>query len=332
MTNKNLYTILGISKTATEKDIQKAYRKLARKYHPDLNKNNPAAAEKFKEVNLANEILSDTKRRGFYDEFGEESLNPQFDEKRAEMLRQFKRGEHGSAGHGGFDFRNAGFDFDTGNAGPHSHASATGGFASFFEDILSGYGRAQGNRNTYQQQSAQSAPKSSNIDHEIDVALRDAVLGGSVDLVLNTGQGQKSLKVQVPAGSRPGAKIRLPGKKTGLGTDVILKLRILPHPVFKIEEGNLVLNLPVKLSEMLEGATVQVPLLEGRINLKIPPGSQSGAILKVKGKGMGQGASKGDLLVRLELTSPDKVDPECLQLARKLDRYYSRDPRSKLAV
>jgi curved DNA-binding protein len=338
--NKDLYSVLGASKSASAEELQKLYRKLARKYHPDLNKDNPAAEKRFKEISSAYDVLSDTKKRKLYDEFGADSLQAGFDEKRARAYKEYASSGFGSGFAGasgkGRSFSRATRDpFAEGNFRAGQETSGFD-FGSIFGDILGKFSDQSG---------ASSTPEASVSEHEIQVPFKDAALGGKVDIALGTPAGNKSLKVTIPAGSKEGDRIRLSAARTGLGVDVILKFKVQEHPIFKREGSDLLLDLPLKLSELVLGARVLVPTLGAEVALNIPAASKAGSILRLKGKGVpirSAGKAKdqraqaphseqsGDLLVRLVLASPDKAGEELKRLATELDNYYTVDPRTSL--
>lgn len=340
--NKDLYSVLGASRSASAEELQKLYRKLARKYHPDLNKDNPAAEKRFKEISAAYDVLSDTKKRKLYDEFGADSLQSGFDEKRARAYKEYASSGFGT-GFAGASGKGHSFSRTTRN--PFSESSFRPGqetsgfdFGSIFGDILG----------KFNDQSAAGAGQSSEAsasEHEIQVPFKDAALGGKVDIALGTPVGNKSLKVTIPAGSKEGDRLRLSAARTGLGIDVILKFKVQEHPIFKREGSDLLLDLPLKLSELVLGARVLVPTLGSEVALNIPAGSKAGSVLRLKGKGVpirSAGKPKdqraqaqhseqsGDLLVRLLLASPDKTGEELKRLAKELDSFYTADPRTSL--
>lgn len=321
MSAPDLYAILGLSRSASQDEISKTYRKLARKYHPDLHKNDPKMDRKFKEITAAYNVLSDAEKRKLYDEFGPESLQAGFDAKKAQAYRQYAQqfgGGFGGGGPRGPRQRRGGAtaaqeeQFDFGNLG------------DIFGDLFSQFGG--GGAAAASARAAQRSPQVS--EHPVDVPFRDAVLGGKIDIALGVGSTTKNLKVSIPAGTNDGDKIRLSGEKTGLGVDVILVARVQPHAFLKREDHNLRMDLPLKLSELVNGAKVIVPTLSGEVALNIPPGSASGAVMRLKGKGVPRReGGAGDLLVRLQLAAPDLMGEELKSLAVQLDRYYTRDPR-----
>ncbi len=336
----DLYSVLGVGKDASQKDIKQAYKRIAMKYHPDRNPGDKAAEEKFKEVSRAFEILGDPDKRKLYDEFGEEGLKTGFDPAKARAYKEWaNRGGWSWQGGPGTEFH---FDFGDlfsggggGNGGfrGRTGSSGGGGFEDLFGSIFGGGRRSARPRG--------AKGGDSSVDLEVDVAT--AIRGDEIPLRLTeSAPGQpprvKNLKVKVPAGVGDGSKIRLRGQgQPGLGGgppgDLLLNVKLKVDPPFERHGDQLVLEVPITLSEAIDGARVWVPTPErGRIRLRIPPGSQSGDRLRAKGKGlpMGPGKPRGDLIVRLLIKLPEDTS-ELAEVARKVERKY-RDIRANLGV
>lgn len=291
--DRKLYDVLGVSPDASHDDIRRAYRKLARQYHPDRNPGDAAAERRFKEVNAAHEVLSDPEKRKLYDDFGEDALRAGFDAERARAWRQ----AGGQGPMGGF-----GVDFDMGD---------------IFEELFGGGFRA--------------ARAGRTVQSEITVDFLTAARGGERELRFADG---RTLTVRIPPGVRDGESLRLRGQgEPGPGGpgDLVLTVRVAPHPIFRREGDDLHLVLPVTISEALLGATVEVPTLEGVVKLKVPPGSQSGRRLRLRGKGISRrGRPAGDLYAELSVRVPDAVDDRVLEAAKALDGAYASDVRAEL--
>ena len=274
------YSVLGVKKSATAAEIKKAFRDLAKKHHPDKNKNDPAAEKKFKEVSGAYELLSDTEKRAAYDR-GEIDANGQ--------PRGYRPGGPG----GGNPFE-AGFRGRP-QGGPRSGPQPGGGFEDIFSEIFSGLG---GGRRAQQ-------PQGQDVKYALTVSLEDAFAGGAQRVTLGSG---KTLDVKIPAGLEDGQQIRLRGQGQN-GGDAIVTVTIAPHKVFQREGRNIRVDLPVSLKEAVEGAKINVPTPTGAIALTIPAGSNGGKTLRLKGRGWPASAATpaGDLLVTVRLMLPDTI-------------------------
>lgn len=307
---RNPYDVLGVPKSAGAAEIKSAFRKLAKKYHPDQSKE-PRAKERFAEVGSAYEILGDEKKRAAFDR-GEIDAEGK---PRAPQFEGFGFGRQP----GGADFRGFGFDF-----GP-------GGFAaggSVEPDILSelfGVGR-RGGRTRAQ------ASRGEDIAVTVAAPLATVANGGSIRVALPTG---KTLDAAVPAGIEEGKSIRLrgqghPGQRGGPAGDVIVTIRYAPHPIFRVEGRDLRLDLPVTLYEAVLGGKVRVPTLGGEVEMSIAPGMSGGRVLRLRGKGMPASAGEpaGDLLATLRIVLPNSADPELTELMRKWRDRKPYDPRS----
>ncbi|WP_027180527.1 DnaJ C-terminal domain-containing protein [Maridesulfovibrio bastinii] len=324
---KDYYKLLGVSRSASKEEIAKAFKKLARKHHPDLNPDNPEAETKFKEINEAYEVLKDPKKRKLYDQFGSDW-------------------EHGQNFQPPPGYENMNFSgFGGGGAGGFSG----GGFSDFFETIFGGGfgGGAQGSRFSgggFQDQFGgfnQGPRRGSDSETTISLTLEEAYKGGSKSITVQeraTGPGgnpmiqSKNLNINVPAGIKDGQKIRLsgqgsPGPNDGPRGDLYLKVRIAPHSIFKVEDNNVVLDLPLAPWEAALGAKIQVPTLDGRIEMNIPAGIGSGKKLRVKGRGLGSGSRKGDQFIRIMIQVPKAEDDKMKELWNKIAETANFNPR-----
>jgi DnaJ-class molecular chaperone len=304
------YDVLGVAKTASAAEIKSAFRKLAKKYHPDQSKE-AKAKERFAEVGSAYEILGDDTKRKAFDR-GEIDAEGK---PRAPQFEGF--GQHaGAAGRG--DFRNFGFDFGAGGASTEN--------GSIDPDILAelfGAGRTRAR--------AQPA-KGEDIGVSVAVPLATIAQGGSMRVALPTG---KTLDAAVPAGIEEGKSIRLrgqghPGRRGGSPGDVIVTIRYAAHPLFKVEGRDLRLDLPVTLYEAILGARVRAPTLSGEVEVSIAPGANGGRVLRLRGKGLPSGAEQapGDLLATLRIVLPNELDRELTALMQKMRDQKPYQPRS----
>lgn len=374
MDEKDLYAILGVSRTATVDEIRRAYRKLARRYHPDVNPGNKEAEERFKEISFAYEVLSDPEKRRKYDEFGMLGLQAGFD---AEAARQAREQAAWTAG-----------------GGPWREYAGFGRYATFediFGDIFGPEARPGG---------PQPGP---DVESTLEIDLLDAIRGTTTTFTLDRedvctacdgsgrdrgaeavcsecrGQGRvqavrgpmtllrtcprcggtgrtstrpcpacagagtrtvrDQLRVHIPAGVDTGSRVRVankggPGRHGGPPGDLYLLIRVRPHPLLERRDRDLYLNVPVTVGEAALGATIQVPTPDGDVRLRVPPGSQSGRLLRIRGRGVPalKGTARGDLYIRVMVHVPHPLTPEQEAAVRTLERAYTTDVRRGLQL
>ena len=321
------YEVLGVQKSARPDEIKKAFRRLAKKLHPDANKKDPRAAVKFAELNSAYELLGDEKKRKAYDA-GE------IDAEGKPRFRGFSGGSH--PGFGGDS------QFETFTWGPEgfrrSGGRPGGGGFGRFEDILSemmgGLGRGgAGARGGFDRFEAdvRPAPHGQDVSATLTITLPEAAKGATKRVRLPTG---KEVEVKIPAGLTDGQQIRLKGQglagPAGQAGDILITVGIAPHPYFRPEGSNLRLDLPITLYEAVLGAKVRVPTLEGAVELAIPPGTGAGRTFRLKGKGMASKGTPGDLLVTARIVLPEGQDPDLENLMRKWRERRPYDPRKDI--
>ncbi len=312
------YDVLGVPRGANEKEIKRAYRKLAKELHPDVNPKK-GAEEKFKEVAAAFEVLGDPKKRALYDELGEDAVKIGFDPEKARAYRQYRsqsgaRGPVYSTNIGGMPF-----DF--------------GGDAVNLEDLFGGaFGRAGRGRRS------RGPMPGADVEATLEVELRDAVLGAEREIGLTGPNGTQRLKVKIPPGVADGSRIRLagqgnPGERGGPPGDLLLVTRLFPHVLITREGDDLTLELPITVAEAMIGGEVKAPTFEGPVVLTVPPGSQSGKRLRLRGRGVPHlaGGGRGDLYVRLSVRVPDVTAPGAREAALALQPLYD-DVRAGLML
>lgn len=318
---KDLYQALGVPRTASQDEIKKAYREATRKFHPDRNPGNKAAEEKFKDVSGAYEVLSDPKRRQLYDEFGEASLTQGFD---AERARAYKRAQaqysDAFAGAGGFS--GGGFPGGSGLFDDVGEARSTS-----FDDLLS---RLFGGGRVRTERPQPRSRRGADIRGDIHVGFLDALHGVTVPLRVESQDGEaRTLDVKVPQGMADGGKLRLRGQG-GAGTpagDILLTVRVKPHPRLQREGMNLRMSLPVTALEAYRGGPIDVRTPWGMVTVKLPPGSQNGQTLRLRGRGVRRPDGKaGDLLVTLDVRMPEPGDERLLEVLTDLQAGV--DPRT----
>jgi molecular chaperone DnaJ len=382
---EDFYNILGVSRNATQDEIKKAYRKLARKWHPDLNPGNAEAEQKFKDVSRAYEAVGNEEKRKLYDEFGEEGLQAGFD---ADQAREYKKW---SSGFGG-------------QAGGQTHGKSAGfGRYHDYEDVfgdLFGFGASGAPGAGFR---AAGPTRGRDMEHALTIDLLSALRGFETELTMQKPQtcstcrgsgqapgskmttcsacggsgrqnvaegpmqftracpqcgghgtvgtpcaacggagqvlGTERIRVTIPKGVKDGSRVRVagkgePGQSGGPPGDLYLVIHVNPHPLLKRDGDNLRMEVPVTVREAMAGGTVTIPAVEGPIQLKIPPKSQSGQTLRLKGKGAfnTKTGNRGDLLVKLTVKVPRTEDPSALEAAAAMDGQYKEDVRKDLRL
>jgi len=308
---RDLYVVLGVARDADEDTIKKAFRKLAVQYHPDKNPGKANEA-KFKEINRAYEVLSDKEKRTLYDEFGEDSLQQGFDAERARFVRQYGGGRGGARGGG--PQGGPGFNVEEIFGGGGGDANDL--FGNLGDLFGGGRGRGGG-------RGGRGPRKGHDVESEVTIDFVSAVKGTTVELS-GAGEPEPTI-VRIPAGANEGSRIRVPGQgRPGAGGgpagDLLLTIHVTPHPLFKREGDDLHLDVPISIGEAFSGGKIRVPTADGEVTLKIPPHSQSGQVMRLKGKGVvKKGKEPGDLYVRFLIQLPKGDDPRLAEAAKILD-------------
>jgi DnaJ-class molecular chaperone len=323
------YEVLGVSKGASQEDIKKAYRKLAKKLHPDANKKDPKAANKFAELNGAYEIVGDEDKRKKFD-------RGEIDAEGKPRFQGFE-GFGGRPGAGPFSGAREG-NFESFTWGPEGVRRSRGGGgpgSAGFEDILSQMFGMRGGRGgpggaTFEAEDIGSALRGQDVTASASITLDEAAHGGTRRIDLPNG---KEIEFKIPAGIQDGKQVRLRGQGMpspggGPAGDVLITVSIEPHPYFKLEGQNLRLELPITLYEAVLGAKVRVPTLDGAVQLSIPPNTSSGRVFRLKGKGLPGKPAAGDLYVTTRIELPDGKDAELEELMKKWRDQKPHDPRS----
>lgn len=339
---KDYYQVLGVKRDASEDDIKKAYRKLARKFHPDLNPGDKASEEQFKQVQEAYDVLSNSEDRKLYDQYGQNwrAVKSGAGAPPPGWERAQRSPRADGPGAGGFDFN----DFDFGGF----RGAGDQGF-DIFEEIFSRAGRGRGVRRG----------RGRDIEAEFELSLEEAHRGGRRTLQMQTaevcptcngsgvkdgkvcdtcgGAGEvsrpKTIDVNIPAGVRDGSTIRLPGQG-GTGSngsepgDLYLHIRLRPHPLLRVHEDDLEVELAIAPTEAVLGAKVEAPTIDGKVEVTVPPGTNTGQRLRLRGQGLNKrNGGRGDEYVRVKIVVPKDVSPEERRLYEELQRISRFDPR-----
>lgn len=298
------YEIMGVARDASQDEIKKAYRALAKKLHPDVNPGDTAVEQRFKDVSAAYDLLSDKERRRQFDagEIGADG-SPQH---RNPFHRHSRRD-----GAGGFDFGAGGIDVE-----------------DLFSDLF-GRGRQAGGRQ-------QAKPKGQDLTYTVTVSFLEAMRGGQHRVSLFSG---KTLDVNLPPGAEDGQRLRLkgqgmPGPAGGVAGDAFVEVQVEPHPYMRREDLDIHLDLPVTLQEAMLGAKVKVPTIDGVVSATVPAGANSGTVLRLKGRGImtPKGGRRGDQYVKLHIVLPDEPDKKLAEFLRNWQPPEGYDPRKKLKL
>jgi DnaJ-class molecular chaperone len=312
MAKRDYYEVLGVARTASEDEIKRAYRKLAKQYHPDRNPD-PAADAKFKEVQRAYSTLSDTEKRQQYDQFGEVGVGEWHTTPQGRRVYQWGGG--GSTV--GVD------DLEDLFSAIGGGAKRAGG--SIFEQI---FGQGRGRGETWE---VSEPPRVADEEREITLTFDQAVHGATMSLHLTSGRDglRQQLEVKIPPGVEHGQRIRLrgrvPGANGGPPADLLLRCNILPHPFFRRDGLDVSVEAPVSVTEAALGAKIDVPTLDGNAMLTLPPGTPSGTKLRLKGKGIRRGGEVGDQYVAVQIVPPATLSEEQRQL---LEQFRSLETQS----
>lgn len=318
------YSILGVSRSASAAEIQKAYRTLARKNHPDTNPDDPSLTDKFQKIQRAYEVLNDPKKRELYDRYGSsfETMGP--------------GGPGGgpqstwtTSGLGGFD------DLDLSQffGEKYGPGAGGGGFAEMFKQFRAGGTEAGAGGPS----AGRTARRGEDIASEVTIPFNTAVTGGEVELSVKRRSGKvETIRVRIPAGIEDGKRIRLRGQgeagpKRGTPGDILLTVHVAPHPFFSRRGPHLDVKVPVTLAEAAVGAKIELPTPKGTVQLTIPPGTSSGSKLRLKGFGIQRkNESAGDLFAEVLIVLPKPLDEETRRLIQEIDGRHRQDPRREL--
>ena len=311
MPKNDYYTILGVERGASEKEIKQAYRRLARRYHPDVNPGDTTAEHKFKEISEAYAILGNAENRTKYDQFGHQAFTGGFD--------PFAR--HASRGFQSGNVR----DFFSNIGG---QGNFTEGFGSLFEDL---FGQTKSN-------SPPPPQRGKDLEQSIDISFENAVHGTTSEVHITRRDGRaEHLRVKIPAGVDTQSRIRLAGKGEA-GThgeragDLYIITRVQPHAFFSRDGSDVACELPVTLAEALLGAKIDVPTIDGKTSMTLPPGTQNGRTFRLRGKGVPylKGEGRGDHYVTVQVILSTNLDDRSCELIEEFDRRNPLHPRAEM--
>ncbi len=315
------YQTLGVDRNASKEDISKAYREFARKYHPDLNPDDESAKQKFQEVQSAFDVLGDEKKRKMYDRYG-----AGFESMGGGRTGPRPQGWPGGGGNVEFDLNDL---FGGGAAGGAAGPGGAGGFADLFKHFSRGGGTQAPPRGP--------SERGSDLEYELKVPFATAVKGGTASVSLRRGSGKnETISVKIPAGIDDGKKIRLRGQGEespfgGPAGDILITVRVAPHPSFTRNGKRLDITVPVTLAEAVEGAKIEVPTPHGTISVTIPSNTSSGKKLRLRGQGVRPvNGEPGDLYATVEIVLPENLTDEQRQQLVKLAKSDTRNPRGQL--
>lgn len=306
---EDLYSVLGVARTATPETVTKAYRKLAKKLHPDLNPGDKAAEEKFKQVAGAYSILNDEEKRGRYDRGEIDASGQERQQQQQHYYREYAGGEDGAR------YRSsAGYE-------------DIGAFSDLFGDLFGERGGARGGGGR------RYAMRGPDAQYRLEVDFLAAVNGTKTRITLPDGG---TLDVTIPAGVTDGQVLRLKGKgMPGMGEggpgDALIEIAVRPHPVFNREGDDITVEVPITFDEAVLGGKIEVPTIGGRVFATVPPGANTGQTLRLKGRGIKSKSGKaGDQLVKLSVVLPERIDDDLKSFAEKWREAHRYDPRRKL--
>ncbi len=311
MAKQDYYKTLNVQRNASAKDIKQAYRRLARKYHPDVNPGDAAAEQKFKDISEAYSVLENPENRRTYDQFGHQAFG------------QGGFDPSAGSGRGGFSTDNLRDLF--GNQGGRGGADS---FGSIFEDIFGGN----------QSRSQRSEQPSRDLEQTVDISFEDAVRGTTIQLSIPRSNGDTDrLQVKIPAGVNTGSKIRVPGKgRTGrygsASGDLYILTQVRSHAYFSREGSDIMCDLPLTLGEAILGAKIDVPTIDGTISMTVPAGTQNGRTFRLRGKGVPalKGGEPGDQYVKVNISLPTTLDERSLELITEFDYRNPLEPRAHM--
>ena len=336
MAKRDYYEILGVPRTASADDIKKAHRKLVRKYHPDVNKNNKEAEERFKEAQEAYDVLSEPGKRRNYDQFGHAGVGAGgAPGAGGDAWEAFRRAQQGRGGAGGA----RGYSWQPGPGVSVEDLEGMGDFGDIFEQLFGARGGAAaggggGARGARGPRMRPTPPRGSDVEHPVTLTFAQAARGTNLPLQINRDGRLETIDIKIPAGVKEGSRVRIKGKGQespgGEPGDLYIVTQVHPHPYFRREGLDILLDVPISLYEALNGTKLEVPTLEGPVTLTIPPGTSSHSKLRIKGRGIERGSEKGDQYVVIKVVVPKNLDDEDKAMLKKQEQKHPLNPRADI--
>ena len=313
---RDFYQVLGVARGSSQEDIRKAHRKLVRQYHPDANRDNPEAGEKFREVQEAYDVLSDADKRKEYDELGYVPTGRGDAASEADPSEAFRRATAGRSARpwkAGPSVTVEDFDFGGGE-----------GFGDAFDQFFGGRGRRQ--------RVDPQKHRGADIEHAVTISFDQAARGCTIPLQLNREGRIETIDLKIPSGVKEGSRVRLRGKgQPGIGSgssgDLYITTRVVDHPYYRRDDLDVYMDVPISIYEAIMGAKVDVPTLDGKVTLTIPPGTSSGAKLRIKQRGIRRGSEQGDQFVVMRVIVPRNIEKHDKAMLDELAAKYPVDAR-----
>jgi DnaJ-class molecular chaperone len=329
MAKRDLYDVLGVSRNASADEIKKAHRKAVRQFHPDRNKNNPQAEEKFREAQEAYDILSDPQKRQNYDQFGHAGVGvggPGPAEGGRDSYEQFRRAQRG-APRGNRQWQ----------AGPNVSVEDfdfrdPSGFGDIFEQFFGGGGAGGGVRGARGGARGRPEPqRGADVEHPVTLTFEQAARGVTLPLQINRDGQIETIEVKIPPGVKDGSRVRIRGRgqqTNGEPGDLYIITSVTPHPYFRREDLDIYLDVPISMYEAVLGTKVEVPTLDGPVTVTIPPGTSSHAKLRIRGRGIERSGQKGDQFVVTKIIVPKDLDETDKKTIEEMARKHPIDARA----
>ena len=335
MAKRDYYDILGVKRTATADEIKKAHRKLVRKFHPDVNKDNKQAEEKFKEAQEAYDVLSDETKRRNYDQFGHAGVGagsaPGAGGDPWEAFRRAQQGRGGGGGGGG-----GSYSWRPGPGVTVEDFQGQGDFGDIFEQLFGGRGGAGAGAGAGFRPGggtrARQPQRGADLEHNVTLTFAQAARGTTLPLQISRDGKIETIDIKIPAGVNEGSRVRIKGKGQdavgGESGDLFIITNIHPHPYFRRDGLDILLDVPISVYEALSGTKVEVPTLEGPVTMTIPPGTSSHSKLRIKARGIERGGEKGDQFCVIKIVVPKALDDDDKKLIAELEKKHPINARA----